>query len=283
MTQAIMAAVGASSWQAVIQHADNPYYGKAIRRNPHFAEAIELRQKAIAARGELLMQRPKSPPSPTTVDDDLHGWLNAAASAAAAEAEWSARDQALAQLIAQCEARIQGVGMDRDAILRSLQVDLDALIERAAAAVQRLNGARTPTEVIAAGVGDAWNELAALRSDYDQIRQAQDSAMTGAPEMSMARSAYLIDDELASDAAFSNLDDIFPSWRNRTPSPPVGFSPNWDDRAQPWPKDPVAQLVWIVTSGAQPWTPTTSQLNELWAKRRETRAHPQPAKEVTDA
>ncbi|ORB84675.1 hypothetical protein B1987_13700 [Mycobacterium kansasii] len=283
MTQAIMASIGASSWQSIIQHADNPYYGKAIRRNPNYAQAIDLRHKAVAARAAHIAARPQPPAMPATVNDDLDHWLTTTAHTAAADAEWSAKDQALAALIAHCEARIQGIGMDRDTILKSLNDDLDQLMARAAHAVEQLNGAHTPAEVVAAGVGDVWNELAELRHDYDQIRQAQASVMTGLQELGLGRSNYLFDDPLASDTAIANLDHIFPAWRDRTTPTPVSFSPSWDGRAQPWPKDPVGQLVWIVTSGAQAWTPTTSQLNTLWAKRRETRAHPQPTNEVTHA
>jgi hypothetical protein len=45
---------------------------------------------------------------------------------------------------------------------------------------------------------------------------------------------------------------------------------------RPWPKDdPVSQLVWLATSGAEPWIPTLTELDELAADRRD-RVNPNP-------
>jgi hypothetical protein len=266
--QSLMHGIGVGSAQAVMQRAENPYYAKALRLNPNYDEALELRQQAILARSRHALSRPHAPLIPTTTNADLDGWLNAAAAAAAAETEWLAKDSALAKLIAHCESRIQGVGLDHDAVLQSLHADLNELMDRVAAAVERLGGARTPLEVIAADTGDAWNELQELHPEYETIRKAQDLAMSGSPEISMAASNYLWDDPLASDARIANLDEVFPHWRDQAPPSVVSLNRSWDGRAQPWPADPVGQLVWLATSGAKAWIPTIHDLNKLWEARR---------------
>jgi hypothetical protein len=274
MTQALMFGIGAASAQSVLERATNPYYAKALRLNPAYDEAIALRNKVFAHRGQHALSRPHAPVMPITVEDEIHEWLTATTAAAAAEAEWAAIDQSLAELIAACEHRIQGVGMDRDAILQSLNGDLKTLMAEVKDVVERLDGARTPAQVIAAGTGDAWNELGELRSDYEQIRDAQEKAMLGAPEAAMGRSNYLWDDPLASDTHIANLDDVFPGWRDKQPATYANMSHSWDGRKQPWSKDPIEQLVWLASSAARPWIPTTSQLTALWTRRRERRAHP---------
>jgi hypothetical protein len=276
MPQSLMYGIGAGSAQAVLEHAGNPYYAKALRANPAYERALALRDKAFRTRADHALSRPHGPALPVTVDDDIDEWLTTAAATAAAESEWAAKDQALAALVARCDSNIQGVGMDRDAILHSLHDDLDELMARVSTAVDRLGGAHTPSEVIAAGVGDAWNELAALRTEYDEVRAAQDMAMIGADsEMASARSNYLWEDPMASDTQIANLDKTFPGWRDKASTTFTTAAPSWDGRPQPWPADPVGQLVWIATSGARTWIPTIGQLNALWTKRRRN-ANPMP-------
>ena len=48
-----------------------------------------------------------------------------------------------------------------------------------------------------------------------------------------------------------NFTDVHPNYRS-TQAP------------KPWPADPVGRLVWLVTSGAQPWCPTPEQQDERW-------------------
>jgi hypothetical protein len=269
----LMAAVGFGSTQAVMQRAANPYFAKAISRTPEYDEAKALREKAIAARLRLVTSRPHAPAMPTSAADDLDSWLAAAAQAAAADAEWVAKDAAIVNLIAAADARIRGVAFDRDAILKSLDQDLQTLMSDIADAVERLGGATTPSEVIAAGTGDAWNELGQLRAQYDCIREAQASAILGADEQfNRGRSNYLRDDALANDAAVANLDSVFEHWRDPDRSF-VSLGP--ERRPQPWPEDPIGELVWMSTSGAQPWVPTLRQLEALWTRRRAT-ANPAP-------
>ena len=155
--------------------------------------------------------------------------------------------------------------------LRSLSHALAGVMEDVAAAVERLGGARTPREVIAAGTADAWNELGALRDAYDQIREAQ-RWVVGA-EWSFSQSSYL-DDPHANDHYLARLDLVFPAWNIKSTKLFVLSGPEPDPR--PWPtSDPVEMLVWLSTSGAQPWVPTRRQLENLRAERRR-RLNPPP-------
>ncbi len=85
-------------------------------------------------------------------------------------------------------------------------------------------------------------------------------------------SEYL-DDPLASDLSIANLDSIFPDWKR----PPADKTiVGWErPDPRPWPTDdPIAQLVWLATSGAKLWVPTLKQLHELREQRINAARHP---------
>ena len=164
--------------------------------------------------------------------------------------------------------------VDPDRLLRSLDKDMDELMRDVDAVVERLGEARTPREVIAAGVGDAWNELGTLREAYDKLRQAQEFVMTGEHQWTASRSNYL-DDPHASDTHIANLDIIFPDWRDKSTRLIMISGEEPDPR--PWPLDPIEQLVWFFSSDARVWIPTRRQLDQLHADRRRRR-NPMPAK-----
>lgn len=269
MTTDQLLMMGVGSALVVLQRAKNPYYARALRRNKNFDQAVELRAEAIRARDDLAKSRPQPPLMPTTVDDDLDAWHTARAAWRADEQRWAARQEDLDLLIAEQEQRIQGVGLNRSGIVASLQADLDDLMTQVTEAVTKLGGATTPTQVIAAGTGEAWNELAGLRERFDTLRAGYEAAMSGAEELGWARSRYLISDPWASDAMFENISEVFPSWREPDKAyRQVGMDPSATVRPQPWPEDKTAALAWIVNSGALPWAPTPEQLNQLWARRR---------------
>lgn len=261
--------MGVGSALVVMQRAQNPFYERALRRNKNYDQAVELRARAIRERDDLAKSRPQPPLIPTKVHDDLGKWHTARDAWRADEQRWEAQQQDLDLLIAEQEKRIQGVGLDRSGIVASLQSDLDALMAEIRAAVTKLGGATTPTQVIAAGTGEAWNELARLRDRFDSLRAGYDAAMSGAEELGWARSRYLISDPWASEAMFENIGQVFPSWREPNQVyRQVGMDPSATVRPQPWPEDKTAALAWIVNSGAHPWAPTPEQLNQLWARRR---------------
>lgn len=152
-------------------------------------------------------------------------------------------------------------------MLRSLSRDMDALMRDLAATVDQLGGATTPREVIAAGVGDAWNQLGGLRRQYDDLRQAQQLAMDA--ELARYQSNYL-NDPHANDAWIADLDTIFPDWRDKKGATRIVVTAigTTEPDPRPWPvDDPTEQLVWLA-SNAQVWIPTHRQLDELHANRR---------------
>lgn len=251
--------------------ASNEYYGRAVG-TLEYRRAAELRHKAFLTRGGLPVTEYPKPPA--SVDDDLSVWLEDIARAAAQERARNAKHEALSALIGQCERIIQAAATPPDRLLASLADDLDDLMARVADAVQRLDGARSSRDALMKGGAavEVWrDELPQLRADYDAIREAQQWVMAGDDRATQARSRYL-DDPLASDLAIANLDAVFANWRDHAPGiQTVGHEPD----PRPWPvDDELAQLIWLVTSPAKPWVPTTRQLDDLWAERRRSRAHP---------
>ncbi len=256
----------------------NGFYQRAVVTSA-FAEAIALRSKAMQWQAELTPV--PQPAMPTRVDDDLDAWLEDVAQADAVERVRAAKYAALASLVKKCEAQVQGIVYQRDRQLASLARDLDAIMGTVAEVVDRLDGARNTGEVIDRGVADVWRELAPLRAEYDAVRQAQDWIMVGDHRVQHCRSEYL-EDELATDLAIANLDRVFPDWKHAPQNQALrrwGGPPD----PRPWPADPVEQLVWLVTSGAEAWVPTIRQLDELKQQRLDGRRHPDGQRESQPA
>lgn len=134
--------------------------------------------------------------------------------------------------------------------------------------VQELNGARTPAEAIARSTESAWRRLPELRDRYDKLRYAQHLVTNFAfhDDLLAGVKSQYIEDELASDLHLANLDEVLPGWRRPDHRSATNFGELGDRR--PWPTDdPIAQLVWLATSDAEPWLPTATALRELRAKR----------------
>ena len=266
-----VAAPAPATAQLVIRRAEmNAYYKRAVESD-EYRQTLALWREAIRRRDEL--EPVPRPPMPTRVKHDLDEWLELVDTLEAAERRRTVHHNALTTLINNCENHIQSVVHQKDRLLASLATDLAEVMDDTTAAVERLNGARNPGEAIERGVADAWQELPPLRARYDSIRQAQDWVMNGDHRITGSRSEYLWTDDLASDLALANLDTVFSSWK----SPPRNKAiQGWGDqqRLQPWPADPVEQLVWLCTSDAEVWCPTTKQLDELKDRRLRERAHP---------
>jgi hypothetical protein len=236
----------------------NPYYRAALEASPQYVTTLALHQKLAEAQ----RTSPGVPAVLARVRD--------------------ARADAIRAQMVHCDKIIEDlVTVETDRILGYLSEALTTVMDQVADVVEHLDGARTPQQVIDAGVGDAWRELSPLRDEYDQIRTAQEWAMSGDLQLTSPRSKYLLDDPLATDTAIANLDDVFPAWRepDNTHST-FSTAPQTDPR--PWPQDPVEQLVWLAASEAQPWVPTSTDLNWLHAERRK-RADPQSAAVHTNA
>jgi hypothetical protein len=249
----------------------NTYFRKAINANPAYPAAVALRDRAQQVRDELpAVQWPDPPGS----EDDLGEWLDAVEEADAAERARTAKIVALTQLLGRCDSDIAMCVLgDPDSVLESLSRDFNTLMKDVDTAVQRLGGARTPTEVIANNASAAWNKLGVLRRSYDALRTAQSAVMASvAPDAVQSSRVLHLDDVLANDMMIANLDDVFPEWRQ---SQPRNLDHTLND-LRPWPgTDDIADLVWLSASDAEPWIPTVKQLEQLHAERRD-RLNPNP-------
>jgi hypothetical protein len=255
--------------------AQNRYYAAAIE-SPELLDAIELRARAQRMRAEL-------PPIPAiqipmTADADLKAWLETGAQTVQLEQSRAAKDDALARLIGAQDSRIAGIAATPDRALTYLNETMKAVMGIARHHVARLDGCAKAAQIVANGDPDvlrAYQDLRRLRYDeYDAIRAAQ-GWITSVDHREMHyRSRYLHDDDLASDLALANLDELFPAWKQHKPEFSIiatSDQPQPDPR--PWPKDPTEQLIWMVVSGAKVWVPTWAQLGELGRRRMDERAH----------
>jgi hypothetical protein len=252
----------------------NSFYRAALESSPQYVEASALRAKLLKAQHSL----PAAPAvsAPQTADDHIAAWLVAVAEADAAERARQVKTNALAERIIWCDKVVEDTAVaETDRILTALHDALVEVMDQVSAVVDRLDGARTPEQVIDRGVGDVWKGLRPLRDDYDAIRQAQEWQMAGEDQLTWSRSTYLLDDALATDTAIRNLDEIFVAWREPdTTHTTLSDAPQADPR--PWPQDPITQLVWLAASPAKPWVPTSTDLQRLHAERRK-RADTEPA------
>jgi hypothetical protein len=243
----------------------NPYYRAALEAAAQYVEASALRTKLLEAQQSL----PGVPvvAAPQTADDNIAAWLDAVAEAQAAERAREIKSNAIRAQLIWCEKVVEDTAtVQTDRILNCLHANLIEVMDHATAVVDRLDGARTPQQVIDRGVGDAWKQLRPLRNEYDKIRQAQEWAMAGEDQHVGSRSHYLLNDPLASDIILANLDDLYPEWKTKGANT-FNISDAPDDDPRPWPQEPIEQIVWMCTSDAQPWVPTLSELNELNQQR----------------
>jgi hypothetical protein len=260
---------GPATAQLVIRRAAmNDYYRRAVQ-TPEYDRALLLHAEATRLRQELA-PIPQAP-MPARADE-LDDMLNVVAGLAQLERERAEKHNYLTLVINHSQNAIQSVVNAKDHVIASLQTDLDEIVSAVAAVVDRLDGARNAAEAIQRGVAQPWQELTPLRDQLDSVWQAYDWSMMGDQRVIHSRSEYL-DDVLASDLRIANLDSVFGEWKH---APGNNAIQRWDDnrRLQPWPADPIEQLVWLATSGAKLWCPTPRQLDEQKAQRIADRAHP---------
>jgi hypothetical protein len=259
---------GPATAQLVIRRAAlNDYYRRAVQ-TPEYDRAILLHAKATQLRQELA-PIPQAP-MPSSADE-LDDMLEVVAGLAHLEREKVEKWNYLTVVISASQNAITSVVNAKDHVIASLQTDLDEIVSALAAVVDRLDGARNAAEAIQRGVADPWQELSPLRAQLDSVWQAYDWTMMGDQRVIHSRSEYL-DDTLASDLRIANLDEVFGEWKH---APGNNVIQRWDSpRVQPWPADPIEQLVWLATSGAKLWCPTPRQLDEQKAQRIADRAHP---------
>lgn len=248
--------------------AQNSYYAKAVQTPEHLA-AIELRDEAIIRRDQLRSTATPPPPAPTTIKQ-LDAFIKATTEAAEEQRNREHLHTTLSAVIASCEQTIAAAThVFPDRTLASLNTDMNQLMNEVDTVATELAGATTPEEAIAANKAKPWNKLSVLRGNYDTIRAAQQHILG---HSWYDNQSHYLDDPLANLVAIRNIDDVFPHWRDADTSRTYIHGAAPDPR--PWPVDPVQQLLWLATSDAQPWVPTSAQLDQANEQRRERTRHP---------
>jgi hypothetical protein len=262
--------------QILVRCAQNESYRKAVE-TPEHLELVDRRARAIRMRGDL-SRAERIPPAPNA-GDDWQPWLDEVALIAERERARAAKLDALNAEIARCEVAIAGLAVDSDRIIRSLGFDLAATWRDVKATVRRLNGHHTAAAIVAAGDPDAlaaWQGLTLLADRVDAIYAAFDWATANDPAYMNGRSEYLFDvergDSWADESRVKNIGQVFPAWKR--PAANIALM-RWDHPdPRPYPAERLARLVWLVTSGAELWTPTRHELRQIRSQQIAERAHP---------
>lgn len=251
------APTGAPAALVMQRCGQNRFYKLAVE-TPEYLRVIELRDKATRTRAEI-GPAPTVPLPPTA--DCVDEWLEAKARIRKYTRDTDDEAKDLDSLITHCDMMIRAQTVNVDPLVTALATKLPSVMAGIEDAVNRLDGAHTPTDALVAGKGDVWHELHTEHvPEWDAFWQAFDWITSEHQLYHHARSQYLFDDELASRARIRNIDSIFPSWREPAPDTAIMGWNSSDPR--PWPADRVGQLVWVVTSGAEVWAPTPRQLRE---------------------
>lgn len=236
---------------------------------PGYREALELATEA----DQWLKKQPTLP----TVDPPLAAhvtdeWLAAERARETALAEYEARRRIVQTRLHEEANRAQSIfNSGVDLILGALQNDLTELLGDAERLVAELDGATTPAEAIANDVGAAWRQLTDSADEYQTIRHAQEFVMLRASTSLWKSCTPSLPGESHANLAYiRNLGAVWPNWRQH------GLNREVIDlnsrarpaRDEPWPADSGPELlVWLLTSGAEAWCPTTRQLRELLNER----------------
>jgi hypothetical protein len=258
---------------------------QAIQTNRHLAAAVlaidgyeRARTVAIQARHLLMTLEPPQPvASPLDTGEVTEDWLDADCRYRSAADEFEARRRGLDSLATDAEGQAHSlVAGSVDTILKRLDAELQAVVAAAAElATAKLDHARTAAEAISRGpaAADAWRELAELAPRVTELRDAQQKIYVSYHPALFAQSRTdYSGDALASDLAISNLDDLWPNWRDRPPQRMELSGFGNEPRREPWPADDeAARLLWLATSSAHAWIPTARQVESLHRRRAEKR------------
>lgn len=255
----------------------NEYLRRALDEYPEYARAVELRAAVVQAQRELRGVGAVSSPDDAAGLDEF---LTSVEQRTLDELAFEAKRRALMSLRGEIDNRLSSViTVHGDAILTSLASQFATLMEEVGSVAAELHGATTAGDAIARGTENAWRKLPELRDQYDRLRAAQQTVVLFAfdPQLLATSRSHHIEDELASDLHLANLDQVLPGWKRPDNRAATTLGELGDRR--PWPiDDPLAQLVWMVTSNARPWLPTAKDLGVLRAKRqaRAAKAGPKP-------
>ncbi|WP_205874441.1 hypothetical protein [Mycobacterium camsae] len=238
--------------------------------------AVRLANQARQKLADLYSATEPQPPvpDPFTAGAVTDEWIAAVIERSAQQDLTTKRRNILVRFIADADNRAKTSVPDTDAVLRAYHGKLVELLDNARELVDQLDGANNAETAIDKGVGPQWKQLSELARDYQQLRNAQESHVPQDIVIS-ARPSTGTGEHPASDLFLRNLDDIWPHWRQPDLTPRTIRLDGRRDRTEPWPTEPVPQLIWLATSQAEPWIPTIAQLRTLW-RQRKTKANPQP-------
>ncbi|WP_285031969.1 hypothetical protein [Mycolicibacterium sp. lyk4-40-TYG-92] len=242
----------------------NPALATALAAVPEWQRTVDVRE-AVQAK-IISAPRTPSPPTPTS-GDQLDEWLDAAITANDQKALADRRHAALTSLAGELTHTLDGIlFVVGDRMLANLHDQLTTVMTAVATIAEKLDGADNANAAITQQVERHWRALPELRARYDSIRAAQ-GAISSSVDPDMHRNAISphTPDELASDLMLANVDELVPGWRIADTR---WVASGYPERRTPWPTEPIEQLVWLATSDAQPWVPTTEQLEQLAEKRR---------------
>jgi hypothetical protein len=234
--------------------------------------AVRLANEARAKLASLPISEVPEALHPFEAGTITDEWIDAKISYEDGRALLAKRRAVLTEFIAAAGNRAAISSPDTGAILAAYDAKLDELLGAAEELVDQLNGAKSPDEAIDRGVAPAWKALAQVADDYRSLRTAQLQEMP--LDLVVSARTSVGGEDHASDLFLRNLDTLWPTWRQQAPAENIIYVDGRQARRiEPWPSDPTALLVWLVTSGADPWIPTTAQLRQLW-KQRQARLNP---------
>jgi hypothetical protein len=257
----------------------NRYLDKLIDELPGYAGALAVAEQAQQALDALKpaaeIPAKLDPFRRAGVTDE---WIDAKINHSAEAQRIEQRRNILIELKRQALGGAEAIfHSNTNTMLSRLHKELTARLNQASKVADQLDGARSAKEAIANNVGPQWKKLTDLADDYAVLREAQNTIMLcSAFEYLRGAQPTGGGEDHASDLYLSNLDDIWPQWR--TPGQGgerVIHIDGSGHRYEPWPTEQTELLLWLVTSDARPWIPTTAQLDEL-GKHRRQRGNPEP-------
>jgi hypothetical protein len=260
----------------------NRYLSDAIDELPGYRQALDLAEQAqqklnsVAAPPEVPAEL--NPLVSGTISDE---WITATLDHTATTLRIEQTRGLLLTVNRDARSTASGIYVaSTDLMLTHVHDELTDLLSDVSGIAARLGGASTPAEAIANDLGGEWRQLTALTDAYKELRDAQRTVMTnGLVDYLVSAQPPAGGDEHLSDLYLANVDDLVPGWRE----PPHRRNAqviNVDGRThryEPWPSDPAERLLYLATSSAEPWIPTSGELDALNRERRD-RMNPLPKK-----
>ncbi len=260
-----------------IRLPDNKFLLPAVDALPGYKAALDRADRADEMLREL------APPAPVAADLDPRNtgptleWLDALDEHDTAVERYERhRRRLLGSKQAAMGEAASVLRANANRLLAGLNDHLTELLHEVAEIADELDGAITADQAIGHGVAPAWKALAELVGEYAELRFAQEYCLNNlTPNHYWTTCKPVLGGEAtASVAHLRNIDALWPGWRNPNANTQINIVGS-KKRAEPWPSDPTQLLLWLVTSEAEPWIPTTTQIDELFAEKRD-RDNPKP-------